>query len=165
MTERQRRIGLGCNILSAMFEYIISILMSGVFLAKLTTTMGFSDSLTAILTSFVSLGSALQIASIAVFRKNTVKRKVITLHLINQICFLIVYLVPLFECGAQLKTILFILFLLSGHFVANLVSAPKSNWMYSLIHSNIRGTFTATKEMVSLIGGLVFQIVMGNVID
>lgn len=165
MTERQRRIGLGCNILSAMFEYIIAILMSGVFLAKLTTTMGFSDSLTAILTSFVSLGSALQIASIAVFRKNTVKRKVITLHLINQICFLIVYLVPLFECGAQLKTILFILFLLSGHFIANLVSAPKSNWMYSLIHSNIRGTFTAAKEMVSLIGGIVFQIVMGNVID
>ena len=42
--------------LEAAFEYFVSILVGGSFLATLTKELGFSDSLTSILSSVISLG-------------------------------------------------------------------------------------------------------------
>ena len=51
-------------ILEATFEYFISILVGGAYLAKITTSLGMSAALTGILTSFVSLGGGFQIFAI-----------------------------------------------------------------------------------------------------
>ena len=45
-----------CNIISAAVEYFISMLVIDSYLAKLTSDIGIPDSVTGILTSFVSLG-------------------------------------------------------------------------------------------------------------
>ena len=52
-------------IFEALFEYLISILVTGSFLATLTKQLNFSDSLTGILSSVISLGCLFQIISIA----------------------------------------------------------------------------------------------------
>ena len=62
-----------CYILEELFNYLITILVTGSYLAKITSYLGFSDSLTAILSSFVTLGCSSQMLSGLVFRKGMIK--------------------------------------------------------------------------------------------
>ena len=152
-------------ILEAALEYFISLLVTGAYLAKVTSAIGMSDSLTGILTSFVSLGCGFQILAIFLANKRPVKRWVTLLHSFNQLAFALIYLVPFIELTKEAKIVLFIVFLLLGHIINNVVNSPKINWFMSLVDDNKRGSFTANKEMVSLIGGMVFSFAMGAVID
>lgn len=152
-------------ILEAAFEYFISLLVTGAYLAKVTSAIGMSDTLTGILTSFVSLGCGFQIIAIFVANKRSVKPFVTILHSLNQLFFALIYLVPFISLTAVQKTVLFVAFLLSGHIINNVVNAPKINWFMSLVDDNKRGRFTANKEIVSLIGGMVFSLAMSKIID
>ncbi|MBQ7642967.1 MAG: MFS transporter [Clostridia bacterium] len=152
-------------IAEATIEYFISVLMTGAYLAKITSAIGMSDSLTGILTSFVSLGCGFQIIAIFLANKRPVKRSVTILHSINQLAFALIYLVPFINLSRGWKIAIFIAFLLIGHIINNVVNSPKINWYMSLVADGKRGRFTANKEMVSLIGGMVFSFAMGAVID
>ena len=152
-------------ILEAAFEYFISILLTGAYIAKVTTTLGMNDSLTGIITSFVTLGCGFQFIAIFLANKKPVKRWVCLFHSINQLFFALVYFVPFFKTSATAKTVLFILFLLIGHFIDNIVKSPKINWFMSLVDDKKRGSFTATKEIISLIGGMIFSFIVSAVID
>lgn len=154
-----------CYIIEETTHYLISILITGAYLAKLTNTLGFSDSLTAILASFVSLGCSVQLFAIAIFKRGRVKRRVSLLFTIAQLLFMMIYVVPFIEISEGIKTAIFIGLLLGGYFLFNIVFAPKTNWFMSLIPDNERGVFTSIKEGTSLIFGIVFQFVMGIVID
>ncbi|MBE7045550.1 MAG: MFS transporter [Ruminococcaceae bacterium] len=154
-----------CYIGEATFEYFISLMITGAFLAKLTSHLGFSDSLTAILSSFVALGCSFQMFSIAFFRAGQAKRRVTFLHILNQLLFMAIYLVPFFRLGKLAKTVAFIIFLLGGYFISNVIFAPKTNWFMSLVPDKKRGIFTSVKEMVSLVGGFLFNFGMGTIID
>jgi len=152
-------------IIESALEYFISIIITGAYLAKLTSELGFSDSLTGILGAFVALGCSFQLFTIAFFKGGPVKRRVTIIHIINQLLFMSIYLVPFLGIGGGGKTALFILFLIGGYFFSNLISAPKVNWCMSLVDDGKRGVFTSVKEMVSLIGGFLFNLSMGAVID
>lgn len=152
-------------ILEATFEYFISLLVTGAYLAKITSSLGMPDSLTGILTAFVSLGCGFQIIAIFLANKRPVKHWVTVLHSINQLAFALIYLVPFIEIDQAAKITLFITFLLIGHIINNVVNSPKINWFMSLVDDKQRGRFTANKEMVSLIGGMLFSFAMGAVID
>ena len=147
-------------IIESSLEYFISILITGAFLAKITSSIGISDSLTGILTSFVSLGCSFQLVAIFLINKRPVKRWVTILHILNQLCFSLIYLVPFINLTKEMKIVIFIIFLLIGHIINNIVNPTKINWYMSLVADDKRGSFTASKEMVSLIGGMVFLIII-----
>lgn len=152
-------------VLEAALEYFISLLVTGAYLAKISSSLGISDALTGILTAFVSLGCGFQMIAIFLASKRPVKRWVTVLHSINQLAFALIYLVPFIKITKTAKVVLFIVFLLVGHIVNNVVNSPKINWFMSLVDDKKRGDFTANKEMVSLIGGMFFSFAMGAVID
>ena len=152
-------------ILEAAFEYFVSILVGGAFLAKAASGVGLSDSTTGILTSFVSLGCSFQIVAVFLANKRPVKRWVTVLHTLNQLLFALVYFVPFFKVGAKMRGVLFALFLLLGWAVNYSVNSPKINWFMELVDDKKRGAFTATKEIVSLLGGMVVSLTAGRVID
>lgn len=149
-------------IIEAALEYFISLLVTGAFLAKVTDSIGMSDTLTGILTSFVSLGFGFQIIALFLANKYPVKRWVTLLHCLNQLFFALIYVVPLVPLTQLQKTVLFVIFLLLGHIINNVVYSPKTNWFMSLVDDRQRGRFTASKEMVSLIGGMLFSFLMGD---
>jgi hypothetical protein len=97
---RSSRVG---NIISAALEYFISMLVIDSYLAKLTTDIGISDSVTGILTSFVSLGFGFQLFAIFLINKKPVKRWVTALTIINQLFFAFVYVIPFFEMSKTVK--------------------------------------------------------------
>ncbi|MBE7083994.1 MAG: MFS transporter [Clostridiales bacterium] len=152
-------------IIEAALEYFVSISVGGVYLAKLTSYIGIKDSITGILSSFVSLGCGFQLVAIFLANKRPVKRWVTFLHTISQSLFAMIYLIPIFNISIQTKTVLFIVSLFIAHVIHNVVNSPKINWYMSLIENNKRGRFTANKEIVSLLGGMAFSYLLSFVVD
>lgn len=154
-----------CYIIEETTAYLISFLITGAYLAKLTLSLGFSDSLTALLGSFINLGCIFQLLAIRVFRRGPVKRKLTILYTINELLFALLYLVPFLDFSPSIKTALFIAFLLGGYFIYNTVISTRTNMFMALIPDNQRGTFTALKESISLACGVIFRFTMGILID
>lgn len=160
LNKRNRQL----YIFEAAFEYLISILVSGSYLATLTRELGFSDSLTGILSSVISLGCLFQLISVAL-RRTRVKRIVIILSIINQLLFMLLYVIPLTRLSNQIKIVLFVIIIFVAYVIYNFAYPKKINWLMSLVDDRHRGDFTADKEIVSLIAGMVFSFLMGAVTD
>ena len=152
-------------ILEAALEYFVSIAVGTVYLARLTAYIGISDSITGILSAFVSLGCGFQIIAIFLANKRPVKRWVTAGHIFSQALFAALYFIPLFSLSRKVKTIIFICSLLIAHIVHNVINSPKINWYMSLVEDKKRGRFTANKEIVSLLGGMAFSYGLGLVMD
>ena len=152
-------------IIEAALEYFISILSHGVYLAKITKAIGMKDSTTALLASSVSLGVGFQIIALFISQRGSTKRWVTPVHILNQLLFTFMYVVPLFDMSSNTKTLLICVFLIGGTAISNVAFSPKIGWLMGLVDENKRGKFTAIKEMVSLTSGILFTLVMGRVVD
>ncbi|MBQ9744318.1 MAG: MFS transporter [Clostridia bacterium] len=151
-------------IIEAGLEYLISILFADAFLATLTSSLGMSDSLTGIISSFISLGCVFQLIAMFI-SKGRAKRTVISLSILNQILFMLLYVIPLAGGTENFKIAIFVVCILLAYFVYNIAHPKKINWLMSLVPNGQRGRFTATKEIISLIIGMIFSFAMGSVID
>ncbi|MBQ8401957.1 MAG: MFS transporter [Clostridia bacterium] len=155
-------------IIEAALEYFISILVAGSYLATLTSHLGMSDSLTGIISSFISLGCLFQLFSVFLKRRR-VKTIVTVLSVVNQLLFMLLYIIPLSDTGTgagkQVKIGLFIAAILLAYLIYNSVHPLKINWLMSLVDDRKRGIFTSYKEIVSLLSGMLFSFGMGTLID
>ena len=151
-------------ILECMFEYFIAILTSGAYLAKLTTTIGISDGMTAILSSIASLAGMFQIVSIFLAHRTPVKRWVLPVTFVTQSLVSTLYLIPFLGIGAIAPFVFFVIILMSKAAV-NVVAPAKSNWFLSLVDDRSRGNFQAKINIVSLAGGIVFTFLASLTID
>lgn len=151
-------------VFEAALEYYVSILVAGSFLATLTKELGFSDSLTGILSSVISLGCLFQLLSLSI-RPKRAKKLVLILSVINQILFMMLYVIPVTNLSSSLKTVLFVVFIFLAYLIYNFAHPKKINWLMSLVDDNKRGSFTANKEIVSLTSGIAFSFIMGALID
>lgn len=151
-------------ILNADFEYLISILVTGAFLARVTDYLGFSDSLTGIISAIASLGGLFQLLSIFL-KRNQVKSFVVRMNLINQLLFLLLYVIPLTPLPGGVRAGAFPIVMVCAYFCLNIASPQKVNWLMSMVGSGKRGKFTAVMEAVSLVSGVLFSYVMGGVSD
>lgn len=154
-----------CYILEETFNYLITILLSGSYLAKVTSTLGFSDGLTAILSTINTLGCSMQLLSVAIFRKGTYKRRITGMFMLSQLLFTLLYIVPFIQIPHNLRAVLFITFILLGQILLNAVLTPRTNWCMSFVDNGERGIFTARKEAFSLVCGILFQFGMSAMID
>jgi MFS family permease len=152
-------------IISATLEYFIAILTGTAYLAKIAGSIGISDGTIGVLSSFVALGCAFQIVSLAMRTDKPVKRMVTLVNLANQLCFTLLYVIPIVDLPKNVKTAVFILLLLSGQVLLNIPFSPKVTWSRSLIADEKRGIFSASCEITSLISGMIFTTVAGRVID
>ena len=94
-------------IFQAALEYLIAILVSGTYLATLTAELGISDSLTGIISSIISLGCLFQLLSFFL-RKGSVKKLVLGLSIVNQLLFMLLYIIPLPAGGGSLRIAAFV---------------------------------------------------------
>ena len=151
-------------IIEAALEYFISILVAGSYLATLTTELGISDGLTGVISSFISLGCLFQLLSVFLKRPR-VKGIVIALSVLNQLLFLLLYLIPLAGGGKQVKIAVFMIAIFLAYLIYNSVHPLKINWLMSLCEDKKRGVFTSQKEIVSLLSGMIFSFATGTMID
>ncbi len=164
ITERQKKQGNIMYIIEAGVEYFISLLITGAYLAKVSTAIGISDAVTGILSSFVSLGCTFQIFALILARKRKIKRFIICWEMIAQILYMFVYVIPLVKISTTMKHVLFVGVLLVGHLMEHVTKSPKTAWFMALVDEHKRGKFTAVKEIVSLAGGIAITTLAGNII-
>ena len=159
------RVSRFMYIIEAAVEYFVSILVTGAYFATLTSYIGISDSTTGLLSAFVSLGFSFQILALMIPRKVSSKKISVYGHLLEMLLFTALYVVPFFDISTNAKSAIIVVFLLGGRIISNLVYSPKIAWLMGLVDERQRGKFTAVKEMVSLISGMGFTLVMGRIVD
>ena len=164
-TKDKYRFSRLLYIIQATVEYFISTLVAGAYLAKATEAVGMSDDVTAILTSLVSLGVGFQLVALLIPRKRSVKSWVTPAMLLYQLIFTFIYIVPLFDISREVKMFIMFIALLVGHIIQNIVYSPKINWFMGLVDEHKRGSFTAIKEITSLISGMAYTFIIGLVMD
>lgn len=148
------------------FEYFISILIADAFLAKLLTYIGISDSLTGIIASFMSIAFLFQLLSMSVAGKiNGSKKIVIIFQMISQALFILMYLIPFLPMSTEVKTVAVVVSILAGQIGLYFVSSILFKWANSYVEPLSRGKYSAAKEMISLISGIIFTLIIGAVVD
>ena len=151
--------------LEAAFAYFIDILAGGAFLAKLTSEIGISDSMTAILTSLTSLAGVAQLFSIYLSHKAPYKRFVIPIMLGAELIYACLYLIPFLDMSKEAMSLLFFAAMLLAKLLINVISPLKTTWFMNLVPIQDRGSYTAILQVVSLISGAAVSFGAGYLID
>ena len=148
------------------FEYFVSLLVTDAYLANLLRYMGIGDGMIGIISSLISFAFLFQlVAVVAVKHIVNVKRTAIFFHFASQLFFMSLFLVPFLPMPSEYKTVVVIACVLIAYFGNYLVTSVIFKWAMSYVDSRKRASFGATKEMVSLITGMVFTLVIGFVLD
>ena len=90
---------------------------------------------------------------------------VIVFSILNQLLFTFLYAVPSVELPQNTKVVIFTSVIILAYFIYNVAHPIKINWLMSLVDNEKRGVFTAKKEVVSLISGMIFSFLMGALVD
>ena len=147
-------------------NYFIHLLLADAYLATLLSYLGISDAIIGIIASLVSFAFLFQLFAVFMVAhlKNT-KRSVLLLDTLSNFVFLSIYLVPFLKAGRGIKTVIVIVGILLGYLCKYLIQSLIFRWGNTYVAPNKRGEFSAVKEMVSLISGIVFSLIAGHVID
>lgn len=148
------------------FEYFVALLVTDVFLAKLLTSIGISDELTGIISSFISLAFIIQLASIFLVKtKISTKKLVIIGDTVSVFFFMLLYLIPFIPIGKTEKTIIIIISIIIAYASNYLILTMCYHWGNSFVEPRKRASFSATKEIISLVSGMTFTVIVGYIID
>ncbi len=148
------------------FEYFISILVADAFLAKLLANIGISDALIGIISSFITLAFLFQLLAIFVARKiKNTKRTVILFDTISSFMWLLMYIIPFTPFSLPVKTVIVIGDVLVYYLLKYLVQSVLYKWANSYVEPKKRASYSAVKEMISLVTGIAFTMVAGFIID
>ena len=152
--------------LECAFEYFVALMVADAVLATLLTEMGIGDAMIGVISSLISLAFLFQLFSIFVVQHiKNVKMVAIPIHLVSQMFFLALYLLPFLGIPAQFRSAAVIGCLLIGYFGNYLVTSVIFDWGNSFVDPNGRANFAATKEIISLLSGILVSLLMGSAID
>lgn len=164
ITNKSDKITRVAFIVQQSFEYFISLFVTGTLLGYLLDTLGFSDALQGIIGTVATFTCGAQL--FALVRSGRRAKTFVTVgHIINQSSFIIIYLLPLFSLTPTAKTALLVALLFIGHIINNAVNPSMITWYMAAVPNEQRGRFTATKEMISLAGGIAVSFLLGIVAD
>ena len=148
------------------FEYAVSLLVTDAFLAKLLGSIGMSDGLIGIVSSIVSLAFIFQLASILIAQRvRNTKRFTTLIHTAGHLLFASLYLVPFLPFARELQSTLTILCILGAYFGKYFVTAMIYKWGNSHVDPHKRAIFSSSKEMISLVFGMIATLLIGYAMD
>ena len=152
--------------LQATFEYLITLMVTDAFLAKILTHLGISDSMIGIIATFISLAMVIQLGSLSISKTKVKTKTLVTVcSTASQVLFALVYVIPFLPIAPSLKKILAVIFILVAYSAMYVVWPIMYRWAFKFVSPDKRASFSATKEMLSLGLGILFTLVVGWVID
>ncbi len=152
-------------VLQCALSYFISIITTGAYLAKLTTTIGISDGMTAILSNIGSLACLFQLLSIPLSHKKKFKGSVITTVFLAQILLGFLYLIPFFGFSSKVNSALFFVCILLSYIFSQISGPLKFTWFMSLPSPERKGSFQSIVQMFSHATGLAFSFTASYLLD
>jgi len=146
--------------------YFVTLLAADAFLAKLLSAIGIKDSLIGIISSFISVAFVIQLLSIFLVKlKVSTKKMVIVFDTVGIFFFAFLYVIPFLPISLEIKTALVIVSVIAAHAGNYLISSILFKWANSFVEPTKRGSYSATKEIISLLSGMVFTSIIGYIID
>lgn len=153
-------------IIECMFEYFVALAVTDAFLAKLLKSIGASDALCGIISSFISLAMLFQLFSLFIVGKITnTKKTAVIIHGISQFLFTALYLIPFLPFDDAYKRPVFIICMLAAYFGNYVMTSVIFKWGMSFVDPGRRARYSSVKEMVSLASGIIVSLALGAVID
>ena len=164
--EAVKKRSRGLYIAEAAVEYFISLCVTTTFLTIILEEMKISTAYQGIISSIASLACCAQLFAVFGVKKSyPCKRWVCILNLANQLLFCLLYLIPMTEFRPQIKLIAFISILLIAYCCQHYLTPSRTQWHMESVDDNKRGIFTANKEIVSLIGGMIFSQAAATMVE
>lgn len=153
-------------LMQCAFEYFVAIIVGGSFLTKLLGYVGFSDAAIGIISSLISLTCVFQLLSMLVVQKicNT-KKYSMTLQALGRLLFMSLYLIPFLPFAKEYRGILIVAGIVLAYLCYYLATSVTFKWGNSFVDPTKRASFSAVKEMVSLILGMIVTLAVGYVMD
>lgn len=162
----QNRRGRALVIAEAAVEYFIALCVTSTFLTAILNYMEVSSAAQGVMSAISSLACSVQLLAVfGVKRTYPCKRWVSILNLINQLLFALLYLIPLTDFAHEIKLAVFIVMLFFAYFCQHYATPSRTHWHMALVEDNHRGIFTANKEIISLVGGMIFSQGAGILLD
>ncbi len=153
-------------IVEATLEYFIHLCVITTFLTAILNEMDVGTSLQGIIAAITSLACSAQLVAVFCVKKTyPCKRWVSILNLISHLLFAVLYCIPTFNISKGIKLAVFIGMLLTAYVCQHYLTPSRVNWQMALVEDNKRGIFTANKEIVSLVSGMVFSQCAGILLD
>lgn len=152
-------------IIEALLEYFVTLSISSTYVPKLCAMIGMSETLTPIIVSTITLGWTFQLITIFLYNKKPVKIWVTITQFIGHVLFALLWFVPSLQTNTNVKIVAFIIMIIFAQALNNIVQAPKTTWLMAFIQDEKRGRFTALKEIVSLLIGMLFTLGFGKISD
>ncbi len=148
------------------FEYLVALLISDAFLAKLLVTLGISDAMVGIISSLTSLAFVVQLVSLSLSGTGISSKKIVLLcTTVSQLLYFSLYLLPLFPLSEAARTVLPTVFVVVGYGFYYISINLCLRWGNSFVAPENRGRYSATKEMISLFAGMAFTTAVGYFFD
>ena len=166
--SREHKRSRKAYLIECAFEYFVALLVSDAFLVKLLQDIGMSDAAIGIMSSLISLAFVFQLFSIFVVQRiSNTKAFAIVFHFASQVFFMALYFVPFMPVveGSNYKNVLAVVCILVAYFGNYLVTSIIYKWGNSYVDPYRRARYCASKEMVSLISGMVVTLIIGYVMD
>lgn len=164
--SREYKISRGAYKAQCMFEYFIALLAGDAYLSKLLTTIGLSDMQIGVISSFITLAFLFQLASIFVVGSiKNIKAAGMLFNTLSSLLFTGLYLIPFLPIGQSVKTVLVVVCILAAYFCNYFMTSVIYKWGNSFVDPGKRGIYSAEKEMISLVAGMVFTFAIGLVMD
>lgn len=153
-------------IAQSVFEYLLSLIVGGAFLTKLLLYLGISDAMVGIISSFITLAFVFQIFSLLIMRMRTSRKSlVLTAHTLSFLLFMGAFLTPFIPVSSGVKTVLVTGSIMLAYVFLYLISSPLFRWANSHVEPDHRARYSALREIVSLLCGIVFSALMGWLLD
>lgn len=150
----------------AAFGYMITLVLSDAFLAKVLTDMGLPDELIGVVSSLVSLSSVCCLLSLALMRRiRQMKRTVIIFELVSGFFFLSTYLIPFLNISRAARITAVFVTVGGGYLCRYAVNTIYFQWANANVRPSGLAKFSAVKEVVSLLLGMLFTLCMGVAVD
>ncbi len=150
----------------AALGYLIELLTDDAFLAQLLLRLGVSESRIGVISSFISLAFLMQIFSLPLLRMRiSFKRSSILFTIGGLALFGVVFLLPLIPVMNTAVRLFGVSLILLAHCSRYFISGVQQRWTNAYVDPYKRGSFSATKESISLVIGIIFSLLTGFAFD
>ena len=147
-------------------EHLVGLLIADAFLARLLSYLGLSDGMVGIIASFTSVAFAFQLLSVFLVQsKYSTKKMVVVIDMVSTVLFAFIYFLPFLPVPGSLKKIIVVASVITAQAAKSIISSLYFKWANAYVEAGVRATFSAKKECISLITGIVFVLGMGYVVD
>lgn len=151
--------------LETLFDSIVALFISGTFFAKLTTSLGVSDTMTAVLAQSGNLVIGLYLISSFISRSPNAKPIIGVLQLCYQLLVSTIYVLPFFLFEPRTSEILLLVILLVAKGISFVYGGAKSGWYVSNIPAQKRASYFGISSAIVNASLFLVSLLMGRVID